>query len=544
VDGRVPHPGERTRRARLEWIVLAYLAVWAVGMSALDTGYVGHIADDGIYLVTAQSIRDGNGYRLPSRPGDPIARKYPPGFPLAIAAMMKIMPGSAGLASDIRSARIIVAISAAVFLYLSWLLLLRLRMPPAYALVAIAALSLHPTIVSLSSSIMSDVVHAALATAVLLIAMSGWKMTSRYAAPKFFGAGVLAAAAFWVRGNGIVLLPALMAQAELGPRRRAVTAASIAGFMLLIVTVSIFVRHAHGPEDSASYRNEMAAAWSTPQAGIEGMVRNLEGFNASVPPILLEELWSTPATRLRTRFPLLVAVFDLAVCAMLIAGAIRLVRLELRRYAGLWIYAALTLATVLIWPWNLGQRLLLPLFPMIVVVFMAGFTQAVRAFRLPLVHPGRAALAIVMLNAVASFATYSYHLQHGANPVLISDQLPLGRYVAMAQQWVPPAGVVISKEPELISLYAHRQAVPLIEDDDCLMNRYGRWERIQWWMDAAPEREFYLVASPPESDPKDCWGRQMSALFQNPRMKLDVVQRSADVIVARVIRKSDAGSSR
>jgi hypothetical protein len=236
----VLQPEKEVGRGWLGWALLAYLAVWAIGMASVDSGYVGHIGDDGgIYLVSAQSIRDGNGYRLPSRPGDPIARKYPPGFPLAIAATMELMPGAPGLASDIRSARILVALSGVVFLYLSWLLLMRLGMPQAYALAVVAAISLHPTIIALSSSIMSDVLHATLVLAVLLLAMSGWRMAQRYPAPTFFAAGALAAAAFWVRGNGIALLPALIAQAAFEPRRKTAIAATLAGFLLLIVPVSI-----------------------------------------------------------------------------------------------------------------------------------------------------------------------------------------------------------------------------------------------------------------------------------------------------------------
>jgi hypothetical protein len=272
------------------------------------------------------------------------------------------------------------------------------------------------------------------------------------------------------------------------------------------------------------------------------MIGNVEGINASVPPILLDELGSMPAARITSRFPLLAAAFNLAVCAVLVLGGIRLARWELRRYVGLWTYAALTLATILIWPWDIGQRLLLPLFPLIVMAFMIGFTQAARALRLPLLHPARGALAVVMINALAAVASYSYHLKRGESPATIVTQRSMASYVAMTAQSVPPSAVVISKVPELISIYAHRQGVPLIEDDDCLMKRYGRWERIQRWMDAAPDREFYLVTSPPAPGADDCWTGQTEAWFDHPKMRLDVVLSSPEVVVARVVRHSDARS--
>ena len=71
----------------------------------------------------------------------------------------------------------------------------------------------------------------------------------------------------------------------------------------------------------------------------------------------------------------------------------------------------------------------------------------------------------------------------------------------------------------MISIYAHRQAVPIIEDDDCLMKRFVRWERIEQWMDAALDRELYLVVSPPDPGSKDCWDRQAAALLEHPPMQ-------------------------
>jgi len=104
--------------------------------------------------------------------------------------------------------------------------------------------------------------------------------------------------------------------------------------------------------------------------------------------------------------------------------------------------------------------------------------------------------------------------------------------------------VAICRAPELISIYAHRQAVPIIEDDDCLMKRFVRWERIEQWMDAALDRELYLVVSPPDPGSKDCWDRQAAALLEHPPMQLDVVRSSPDVLVARVMRRTDPRSSR
>src|SRR4029079_6279313 len=59
------------------------LLTWAAVALSIDNGHVGVFHDDGVSLVSAQAIRDGRGYQLPSRPGNP-PPKYPPGLPLAI----------------------------------------------------------------------------------------------------------------------------------------------------------------------------------------------------------------------------------------------------------------------------------------------------------------------------------------------------------------------------------------------------------------------------------------------------------------------------
>src|SRR5262245_29742089 len=90
------------------------LVIWAALALSLDNGHVGVFHDDGIYLVSAQSLRDGRGYQLPSRPGNP-PPKYPPGLPLVIAAALPWMPGAPSLDRDIAAARAVAIGSGLAF---------------------------------------------------------------------------------------------------------------------------------------------------------------------------------------------------------------------------------------------------------------------------------------------------------------------------------------------------------------------------------------------------------------------------------------------
>ena len=53
---------------------------------------IGEWGDDSIYLATAKSLIDGQGYRHPQLPGTPLQTKYPPLYPLALALIWRLAP--------------------------------------------------------------------------------------------------------------------------------------------------------------------------------------------------------------------------------------------------------------------------------------------------------------------------------------------------------------------------------------------------------------------------------------------------------------------
>lgn len=54
--------------------------------------YLGLFHDDGIYVVTARALAEGRGYHLLSVPTNPAQTKYPPLFPLLLAAVWRVWP--------------------------------------------------------------------------------------------------------------------------------------------------------------------------------------------------------------------------------------------------------------------------------------------------------------------------------------------------------------------------------------------------------------------------------------------------------------------
>ena len=57
-----------------------------------DAPHLGFFHDDSLFWVTARSLAGGGGYRIQSLPGEPYQTKYPPLYPLLLAAVGKLNP--------------------------------------------------------------------------------------------------------------------------------------------------------------------------------------------------------------------------------------------------------------------------------------------------------------------------------------------------------------------------------------------------------------------------------------------------------------------
>lgn len=71
---------------------LAAVLVTAVAWWASRPYAVGVFHDDGVYVILAKSLATGQGYRFLHLPGAPAATHYPPGYPLLLAALWRMMP--------------------------------------------------------------------------------------------------------------------------------------------------------------------------------------------------------------------------------------------------------------------------------------------------------------------------------------------------------------------------------------------------------------------------------------------------------------------
>jgi len=60
-----------------------------------------------MYIGAARSLADGQGYREPALPGNPWQTKFPPGYPLMLAAILQIKPNARDFAETTSLQRLV-----------------------------------------------------------------------------------------------------------------------------------------------------------------------------------------------------------------------------------------------------------------------------------------------------------------------------------------------------------------------------------------------------------------------------------------------------
>ncbi|HZM95110.1 MAG TPA: hypothetical protein VFB92_16885 [Vicinamibacterales bacterium] len=193
-----------TARQRIFQIVLAVgglllVSVYAVAINAPATGL---FHDDGIYVVTARALAEGQGYQIISLPQSLPQTKYPILFPWLLSLVWRVAPS---FPDNLPLLRIVPLLATAIWLWLSWRLLLACGASRAAALAVVALTAVSPWVVFLGTALLSEMPFAALLTASLLLLTRVRNQTATIGRLCAF-AGLLAGACFLTRTAGVAVL--------------------------------------------------------------------------------------------------------------------------------------------------------------------------------------------------------------------------------------------------------------------------------------------------------------------------------------------------
>ena len=98
--------------------ILAFCALIPAYWINIRAPGIGLYHDDGIYVVTAKALAEGRGYRIISLPTAIPQLKYPPVFPLMLAATWKAYPH---FPQNVPLLKLVPLISEVIWLYLTFL---------------------------------------------------------------------------------------------------------------------------------------------------------------------------------------------------------------------------------------------------------------------------------------------------------------------------------------------------------------------------------------------------------------------------------------
>ena len=156
---------------RLDSLVVTLIAVGAscCAAFAFGTQIIGH--DEGIYVMTAASIREAGEYRLTNLPSQPLQTKYPPLYPLALAA---VLAPDAPVADQVVRLKLVNAVCLGGSLLLISLLLRRVGLSGPWPLASsLLLLALSPGMLAATNWLMAEALFTTLIVAVFVATPQG-----------------------------------------------------------------------------------------------------------------------------------------------------------------------------------------------------------------------------------------------------------------------------------------------------------------------------------------------------------------------------------
>ncbi len=167
--------------------------------------------DDSIYLSSAKALADGQGYVMPSVPGEPAQTKYPLLYPWLLSLIWGIWPS---FPQNLVAAFWINALAGAGFFVVCFFVLKQLGIGQGPALGLALVCGFHPTTLRLATTLLSDLLFMTLALGSTTLAwVAAVRFGDRKVPAMWLLAAAVAALAVMTRSIGIAFVLALVCYA-------------------------------------------------------------------------------------------------------------------------------------------------------------------------------------------------------------------------------------------------------------------------------------------------------------------------------------------
>jgi hypothetical protein len=435
------------RRRNNRRISTGIVGLTAAVTIALSTGWSIPPRFDGAgYAVLARSISQGRGYRAIDHPDEPRHAHFPPGYPLALAAVDQLI-GDAPSSFHLFS--LICAVGATVAAYRWFCLLFGART----GLVMGLALAANWAWARAGGGIQSEPLFELLGQFAILAA---WRAHRDDDLKNGIRLGALLGAACLTRHVAIALTVAVLIDLAFARRWQAVVAASLTNALIVAPWIAWVVWVSIRAEGATQ-----AGLLSTGAGRVLLRVGSQLVFYAQRIPDHLTGPFVEVATVFQRSSVVLICANAWAITAgmVVLAGWLRLTGKPRRRLAGL--IPLMSLGVLLVWPFTEAGRFLVPLIPCLLIGGVEGLARILRGLGVGrsrrITHHLIAAL--LLLAAALPYATYdvvkggarsreSGHRDFDAACAWIAGQEGTGR-----------AGPVLTRHPGEVFLQTGRQAL-------------------------------------------------------------------------------------
>jgi hypothetical protein len=415
------------------WPGILALMVFALALWAQTDALVGVFYDDGIYVVLAKALAQGQGYRYLHLPGAPSAVHYPILYPAALSFLWRIwpsFPANVALFQVFDSAALAVAAWLIAAQFRGW------RAPAVVQYVFVPAGFAAFPLLSMVGVRFSEPMFLALFVAAVSLADS-----ENVGLRRVILAGVLAGLAALTRSIGVAVVGGIVAGAWLRGRRPQSVAAFLVAVIMLAPWFAWVAAHARevDPRLAANYGTYVTAAR---QAGSMAFLAGLD-LRALGPPARL----ALPGVTPWLWYPL---------SALLLAAAVSGAAIVARRATALIGALVAYIAIVTVWPFTPDR------FMWILMPWAAGFVGMGAAAAWNRGGWRRVASGLLVLALVAGYVPRDLlslaqrRFATTARDVSQPDRL----VVASIEAGTPPDAVIAAEGEPMIYLYTGRLAVP------------------------------------------------------------------------------------
>ena len=460
------------RSVSVSLVLLFILALFISNVEAWKPAtFFGRYQDDAVYFSSAQALAQHQGYILPSFPGKPSRPKYPILYPLLLSGVWKLWPEFPN--NLIWAIRLTEAFGCLALLCTFFLFRWVAGIGGVASLTLTAICAFHPVFLRLSGLTMSDVPFTALLLFTILLAR--FAVVPGVSQLLVAVLGIAAALSASLRTIGYVVVIGLLVYIlRCREYRRAVVyslaaAATIGSILLLTPHNAPFSTDLKIPVDSTSPQWDRLVAFYTDYVGFQWRmgIPTVGSFFTMVRENCLQ-LVSSPGPFLAGAFDRRSWLLTAGMSAIVLSGVVR--QMVRREWQPLTFVAIPYILVVILWPFPIMERFLLPFLPLFLLAALLEskrlLSLAMANFRPP-ASLGNRVLAVgicAILLGYAAFSGWTY---------LIRDRQQL-REAGDAQaktldqkkevySWVrdhtPDSAKIVAYDDVLLFLYSGRQAL-------------------------------------------------------------------------------------